>query len=1353
MSWTQEQAPAGAWSRAATDQIEEATAMPPLLNQHSRFLLSPVPASAAQGPSKTTSSSLSPTSITTTTTTTITLYPVESLWIGMNLSDDLLQNELRRAYPAEGDAILEDGMNTLASFEDSSQSIFELSRMNDSGSIPGVSTSFSSFYESFNHLSPAQQHLLQQQQNQQRIAVLLESREMPKCPMCRTGLHISGWDRIEEHIKIPVSVSPRPTSSNNAATAPSSSEWMGHRGMSHGERPVSGVERRRMRSDRSTPNVSSRRRQEVIGEEDEGEEEEIEMEQVGVLRSRDNSNSNNTVSSHPSSSSSSMYQSRQDSRSDRSQQRHLELPAAQTDLREQYSNRDENDGDVDEDDEILSPTTAVIGRRPSEWMQYQLRQIQVQQERQQANRLRAGAAAAAAAATANRHDRDESPHPHALVDIEERYIEQQEQIRRLLLEQESQEEQLRTLTARAASIIEEQEQSRRRGSNSVSSAFASTVGGENPNNNSHRESNTRANEPQSQRESFRTSDDRSNNVILRPQPRYSQLQINTSLSRPSSHQNQSSENSSRQPTRESVLSHDTATSRPQHNNQDHQEQNQPTPLELTDNDRVEGADDSDDNSIMDAIQQGTRAWAQRPLSLRLSPNEEGDMNVSDSVSDSAMSSCGLQSSSLPLSPFNESTLSYRTSSTFSQSVQNNTSIRTSLSQLPSSHSQWSRDSLALQMPTLEGDITSFGQEESPQPLKNLMSDAHDDCIEQPWADHRAGEDHMSYHKDLDQDEQGEFSSSTAHEGSTVSKDDTQGDSVLNEPGDECCDISSTIGLPSEDADHGPIGTLTQGTSSGASLGSELFASSSPYWKIGSTLTLQDLDIHSPIVTAEGSMTTIADMQIDADILARARSNSALLSDEDMPNISGHRSPIDSPIPTPSTARPRRRFPAGIPLNGEDDDQADDDQADDDQADDEDDFQLESDTEAPIEDLSGEMEALGSPQSDLHGRIVEDTEPEHIPEVSQPPLPSTMPSIQDPLSAAISSPELVPVVQESLAEPNLEPVSSPLHLPVPTPVASIVEQEAELGPRPSLSVSISQMAPENSASNEQNIPTPEDVRPTSITVSTRHSATDASLESTTLLEHFTSEISMDSQEERDSSAARVREHIQYRTIVRYQPRLPKAHVMSDIISQIRVQCPHKELGCEEIMEMQKALQHGREKCQFRMVMCPRPRCGLWMKADQIVEHIMMVEPSNSSSPSSNSPSSSDSFSMSVRSTGRTTCQQRDDINGRIQQRSPRGQRNLNGINAFSSKQGATTIVGGTRVSSQSDSSILPCAGLTWEREQLARATGIIGQLNEENSSLRQTIRQLRMQNSKLLKDKDRWQRYANLGLGKVDNNSF
>ena len=133
---------------------------------------------------------------------------------------------------------------------------------------------------------------------------------------------------------------------------------------------------------------------------------------------------------------------------------------------------------------------------------------------------------------------------------------------------------------------------------------------------------------------------------------------------------------------------------------------------------------------------------------------------------------------------------------------------------------------------------------------------------------------------------------------------------------------------------------------------------------------------------------------------------------------------------------------------------------------------------------------------------------------------------------------------------------------------------------------------------------------------------------------------ESQEEY-TPAVRVHEHIQYRTLVRYQPRLPKAHVMAELISQIQVECPYKEFGCHETMEMQKALQHGRDQCQFRLVMCPRPQCGLWMRADQIVDHVVMVEtPSgssngnNSSSSSVSSPSSSGPPSISsVRSVGR------------------------------------------------------------------------------------------------------------------------
>ncbi|KAF9360275.1 hypothetical protein BGX26_009958 [Mortierella sp. AD094] len=1434
MSWAQEQAPTSAWSRAAAIPMEEeeGTRVPPLLDQRSRFLLSPVPASMTQGSSKpnATTTALSSSSA----STTVTLYPVESvpshllcaictspyenpvhflpcchvfcleciqLWICMNLGDDLLQNELRRAYPAEGDVIQED----FARFEDMSQMsyhsqpqplqqqfMFELSRMGDSRSRSGTSTSINSFYESFNHLSPAQQQLLQEQQNQQRIAVLLESREMPKCPMCRTGLHISGWDRIEEHIKVPVSVSPRPRPSTNTATASSPSEWQERRGISHGQRPVSGVERRRTRSDRFTPNGSARGREEAIGEED--EEEEIEMEHVGTLRNRGNSNSSNALSS-----SSSTYRSRQNSRSERAQQRYLEQPTVQTDRRMLYGGRDENDGDDGDDDEIQSPTTAVIGRRPSEWMQYQQRQIQAQQERQQASRLRANAAAT------SQYDQDETPHPHALV--EERYNEQQEQIRRLYLEQESQEELLRTLTARTASIIEEQEESRRRESNSESPAFTSTAGGETVDNLS-RQSNTQSGMPQSQQESPETNNEGNEGGVSRSQLRQSQLQINTSLSRPSNHQSQSNEVpsiNSRQTSRESAHSRETDMLQQHHHvEQDRQELSQANPLESTDNEREGSVDCSDDNSIINAIQQGTRVWAQRPSSLELSRNdEESELSISDSVSDSTRSSSGSQSPGLPLSPFNESTISYRTSSTFSQSIQNNSSIRTSFSRRPSIHSQWSLHSLSLQMPTLEADINGFDQEESMRASGNIMPDSHGGCEEQPWADHHVEEeDHVSCCKGLNRDGQGEFSGSTGHEELTVSKDVIQADKPSDGSDDICCGSSAPIKtdsateLASGVTDHNFADSLALGSSSGVDLNSSLLASSSSPWKAGSSISpmIHDLDIHSPIATAEGSMTTIADMQIDADILARARSNSIVFSDEDMPNIQEHPSPIDSPIPTPSTARPRHRFPAGISLNGEEDDQVEDE---DDEA--SHDVQLATELDETTRYVSEEREVYGadrenllisSSRNDLHRPREEEEEvaQENIPEINPPVvdiarqslLITTAPIahqedpaliIQDPLSTASPNPELESRVHENFEEPEQEPIPSqaatplvqpqratlslPPPLPLPLPV-SVEDQEAELTPHPDRPNTTSQAAADESipVSNERSMPTSGDTRPGSVTGNARYPGTDSSRnESAALLDDFSSENSLNPHEG-DMPSTRVREHIQIRTIVRYQPRLPKAHVMSDLISQIRVECPYKEFGCVEIMEMQKALHHGRDKCQFRMVMCPRPRCGLWMRADQIVEHVMMVEPSSVSSSSNSSSVSSPSSSgppsnSSVRSSRTASLRQRNNVNSRSQQRMLRGQRSLSGNGSPFVKQQHDTIMstGGAAGASESNSSTPPCAGLTWEREQLARATGIIGQLTEENSSLRQMIRQLTMQNTKLLKDKDRWQRYANLGLGR------
>ncbi|KAF9103745.1 hypothetical protein BGX27_010396 [Mortierella sp. AM989] len=1456
MSWTQEQGPTSAWSRTSTGPAEEEnTKVPPLLDQRSRFLLSPVPASLAQGIPKTsaTAAGLSPTSSSSSSSsTTLTLYPIESvpshllcaictlpyenpvhflpcchvfcleciqLWIGMNLSDDILQGELRRAYPADGDMVLENGVNAFTGYEEMSQTpyysqsqplqqqfMFELSRMSDSRSRSGTSTLSNSFYDSFNHLSLAQQQLLQQQQNQQRIAVLLESREMPKCPMCRTGLHINGWDRIEEQIKVPVSVSPRPRPSTNVAVAPSPLEWHERRGLSQGQRPVSGVERR-ARPDRFTSNGPSRGRTEAIGEED--EDEEIEMEHVGALRDRGNSGANNTLSSYPPSSSSSTHRSRQSNRSDRSQQRNLEQPIMQTDHRmHQYSNRDYNDGDNDDNyDEIQSPTTAVIGRRPSEWMQYQQRQLQAQQERQQANRLRANAAAT------GHYDQDETPHPYALV--EERYSEQQERIRRLYLEQESQEELLRTLSARAASIIEEQEESRRRESNSGSLAFASSTGGDTANNSLH-QSNMQPSELNGQRETPETSSERIDGGVTRPQPRHSLLQINTSLSRYS----QPSETPSRQVSRESIHSRDIETPQNRDIEQSRQEQSNANLLGSMDNEEERSADDSDNNSIINAIQQGTRAWAQHPSSPVPSPNDDdGDMSISDSVSDSTRSSSGSQSPSLPLSPFNESTLSYRTSSTFSRSVQNNSSIRTSFSQRSTGHSQWHRYSLSLQMPTIEADDNGFGQVESVQTLGDLIADTRGDYAEQPWADHRVEEEgNVSCRKDLNMQEEDSEPTSCAR--LDAPKAITQPDKLLDEFDEvmscsssthtknssevkhEDAHESSATGLATENEDEPHVDNRTQGSSSGAALSAKFFGSPSLYWKAGSSMLtpmMRELDIHSPIATAEGSMITIADMQIDADILARARSNSIIFSDEDVHSIRERPSPIDSPMPTPSTTRPRRRFPVGFSLDGEEDDQVEDEY--DEYIDDSHDAQLALESDEMNRDASeerathedgGNTHVPELPQEDINEQTEEVTQ-ENIPEVNMPtvdtahrsPAASTTSitrledpamTIQDPLSAVTSDSEVLPIAHVNLTEPEQEPIpsqtatplvrslratmSSPPPLPLPLPV-SAVDQEAELTPHPSQPNAAPLLVADEPipVTDEESTRATRDSRPPSIVRNTQYLGTDIPQnESTSLLDHFSSEISMNPQEE-DSSAARVREHIQYRTMVRYQPKLPKAHVMSDLISQIRVQCPYKEFGCVEIMEMQNAIQHGREKCQFRMVMCPRPRCGLWMRADQIVEHVMMVEPSSSSSSSNSSSVSSPSSSgppsnSSVRFTGRTasSMRQRNNVNSKDQQRPLRGQRALNGGSPSSMRQqqhqDAVTSAEGIIVSSEANPLIQPCAGLTWEREQLARATGIIGQLSEENSSLRQMIRQLTMQNTKLLKDKDRWQRYANIGLGLI-----
>lgn len=166
----------------------------------------------------------------------------------------------------------------------------------------------------------------------------------------------------------------------------------------------------------------------------------------------------------------------------------------------------------------------------------------------------------------------------------------------------------------------------------------------------------------------------------------------------------------------------------------------------------------------------------------------------------------------------------------------------------------------------------------------------------------------------------------------------------------------------------------------------------------------------------------------------------------------------------------------------------------------------------------------------------------------------------------------------------------------------------------------------------------------------------------------------------------------------------------------------------------------------MVMCPRARCGLWMRADRILEHILMVEPSNSLASSSSS-----SLSTPPSSGGLSSARLASSSSGRSHKNGITRSKTKFGINQSSqtsdNQQNRTSSAIASASTVIPNPLIPPCPGLTWEREQLARATGIIGHLTEENSSLRQMIRQLTLQNTKLTKEKDRLQRYANLGLGR------
>ncbi|KAF9352532.1 hypothetical protein BGX34_012110 [Mortierella sp. NVP85] len=870
--WAQDRISAGGMSSgsarlsAAVAAATENGSMPIVLDQNSRLLLSPAPASMAQLTKAAGSSSLP-----TTSPEAITLYP---LWIGMNFGDDMLQNELRRAYPAEGEVFPELEMGAFFGYDDNSerpylsqqpQSMFEMTRMGDS-QPPSGTTLNNTVHDRFLRSSSALQQL-----SQQRVAALLEVRDMPKCPMCRSGLHINGWERIEEQIKVPVSVSQRPRASGNTtgtSRVPSSTSWLEQGNPTQVQRPVSGVQRRPARSNRFGPNGASRRREEAIGEEEE-EEEAIEMEHVRNPRNLG----------------------------------HQNQPTVLTDRRLMQQSTLAQNGLL----EPQSPLATIIGRRPSEWMRHQQRQLQASQERQQANRLRANTAGGTSDEANVSLVQDETLPPHAAGNAHD---EHQEQIRRLYLEQASQEEHLRNLTARAASFIEAAEQSRR---HELDSALATS-------NQDSRD--TGDNSFLTQQDSVLDRPDDSNDEDQRIQQRQAALQINTSDLGAGSHHNRSSQ---------SILIEAEAVVDESSGIIDREQGHSHLPESPSSDTESAPNDNDDNNSIIDALQEGTRAWAQRPTSLRLDLDEnqrplvlsldgEGQLSASGSFSSSTTTPPGSPSPSLPLSPSNESTLSYVTSSTFSRSAHSHAPFSASISRRASSQPHWERHSLALQMPTLDPNQYSFDDSEHD----------HEDYAEQPWLDHKMELDQETYCKDEDRCQGGQLSSSK-------SDAETMGNEVHGDSTPSCSSMSGNKSSPVvaqdivaalvEEVVDTPLlessADTMQGSSSGADIGpnSHLCTSSNGKPLDGPSTTsplLQDLDIRCQI----GSAATIPDIQTDADTLARARSHSLALSDDDLPLSARNR--LESPLPTPSIARPRRRFPAGISLAGDDDDEENED---------------------------------------------------------------------------------------------------------------------------------------------------------------------------------------------------------------------------------------------------------------------------------------------------------------------------------------------------------------------------------------------------------------------------------------------
>ncbi|KAG0222569.1 hypothetical protein BGX31_009008, partial [Mortierella sp. GBA43] len=1269
--WTQDQFSTGGPGSgsvrlsAAAAVVTENGLAPAVLEQNSRLLLSPMPASMAEGLSKgtTTTTTTTGSSSTSSSTEAVTLYPTESvpshlicaictlpyenpvhflpcchvfcleciqLWIGMSLGDDFLQNELRRAYPADGEVFPDIEMAAYAAYEEYSrtqqqqqqppQPMFEMTRM---GGEPRSATSTMSdtFFDTFSRSTPAQQQQALQQLSQQRVAALLEAREMPKCPMCRSGLHISGWDRIEEQIKVPVTVSQRPRSSENTngEAARNPSGWLERGGLIQGQRPVSGVERRRGRSNRFPANGASRRRQEVIGEEeedDDDEEEGIEMEHV------------------------------------RNSRRYRNRPSLLNDRALQQDSLTEND-----QDEPQSPTTAVIGRRPSEWMRYQQRQRQ---------RMRANAEAARGAETIA--EQGETPRAD-----EEPIDDHQEQLRRLHRRQESQEERLRNITARAASFIEAAEQaSRREQESGTATTEASAATGESG--------------ALDQQNGALDQTNNANEGSQRAQQRQSGLQIDTSVSRISM----------------------TAAPVPSNESHEHvdQEGHSHSPESPT-SDMESVSSDSDNNSIIDAIQQGTRAWAQRPTSLRLDLGEnqgplvlsldaEGSqLSASDSFSNSTMTPLGshTHTPSLPLSPSNESTRSFATSSTFSRSVQSHAPFSASLSRRSSIQHQWDRHSLALQMPTLDASHCGFDENG------------------QPWVDHAIESDDQACCKSAARTQCGDYSSSavdveTEDHPSCSSK--TIKKAISDQEDAAAIFSSSSSAEPSAEKVIAAEGETSTGVDPEANGGSLEASSSNMNIKPGTTNMISPL-VHGLDIRTLGlpTATTIADMQIDADVLARARSHSLAFSDDDLPAAARGRDHLDSPTPTPSIARPRRRFPAGISLGSGDDDEEEE------ELEDDLDVAVEQVAQEPAQNITEEIAAGNAPVSaepaeqgatativppentqeevapitEIAPQPLEDaavvSDPQvqeavvgavpetlNTPAATTPPAQEETPIIQDPLSTALlaseadplsaSAPAPVPPATEdpSVLEQDQEPLPSQVSTPLvrpqraattsPPPLASPLPAPLDQDP-----MSIQDQAGptprdgDNTAGRNEEEPQPADMNMD--VIDERILPAPLSLDALSAFPHDQDDQTSSNRSSRTSRGSgnsqrrEVREHIQYRTLVKYQPRLPKAHVMSELISQIRVECPHKMFGCAETMEMQQALQHSRDKCQFRLVMCARPRCGQWMRADQIVDHLLMVDPtatstttrvgSSNSNSSVSSPTSARSSASSVRSSGR------------------------------------------------------------------------------------------------------------------------